>query len=136
MGERKRKKENWKKEFIELIKPPIIITSYGSISKLEYRNESNQRHKAFGPAIIRYDENGRIYCEEYWVNDQQHRPTEEGPAYITYDTSGIRGEVYRINGKIHKPEEGPAWIHYRTNGQPQLVCDSIVDGKLISFKFY
>lgn len=107
MGEEIKK---WKKEFIELLKPPKITIRNELIRVLEYVNENNKIHRdaLIGPAYVYYYKTGQIYWGIYYNDGKRHR----------------------------LPEDGPAWIHYRTNGQPQLVSDSIVDGKLISFKFY
>ena len=92
--------KQWKKEFAELLKSPIITFKDGSISKLEYRNEHNEWHRnpEIGPAYIEYYENGNIHYEQYWVNGEEHRL--DSPAYIEYyETGNIRYEEYWVNGK-------------------------------------
>ena len=37
--------KQWKKEFAELLKSPIITSKNGLILKLEYRNEHDELHK-------------------------------------------------------------------------------------------
>jgi len=53
----------------------------------------------------------KIWYKEYWVNDQKHRSTEDGPAIITYDENGkIRSEEYWVNGEICRPPTPPPLI--------------------------
>ena len=65
--------KQWKKEFVELLKSPIITFENGLISKLEYRNEYGELHRnpEIGPAYIEYYENGNIHYEQYYVNGEQ-----------------------------------------------------------------
>ena len=111
----------WKKEFIELLKLPTVITKNGIISKLNYRNENNKLHRnqLVGPAVIvYYYEHGWICYTYYYNNGIRHRSLKEGPAFTNYYEGGnICFESYYVNGKMHRPiEEGPASINYTYKG--------------------
>jgi len=108
--------KQWKKEFVGLLKSPILILKNGLILRLEYRNEHDKLHRnpEISPACIRYFENGNIRYESYWVNDMIHRL--EGPAFIEYYENGnISYEEYWVNSKRHRLD-GPAYIEYHENG--------------------
>jgi len=108
----------WKQQFAELLKlPTTIVSNYGLILCLQYKNENNKLHRNtdIGPATIQYNGNGKKEYASYWINDQRHRPIDEGPAEIWFHRNDeIHHEVYRINDKKHRPtEKGPAVIWYK-----------------------
>jgi len=113
--------KEWKKDFMELAKLPILMVKNGIITCISYVNENKKLHRNtdIGPAMIIYDYDGMVELKTYWVNGEYHRPTEEGPAHIEYyDTGKISSEEYWVNGKLHRPlEEGPAMILYDEFGQ-------------------
>ena len=53
-------------------------------------------HREDGPALIGYYEDGSIYSEGFWINNDIHR--EDGPAVIYYNKDGsIKYEEYWVN---------------------------------------
>jgi len=97
-----------------------LYTTVGIIETDDYRNNSKYvLHREDGPAYIRYNTDGSI-CYEYWyINGVRHR--EDGPAVITYRADGrIWYEEWYINGVRHR-EDGPAYISYYNNGS--IYCE-------------
>jgi len=70
-------------------------------------------HRLDGPAIIRYDCDGCIDYEAYYVNNQLHRV--DGPARIWYNKNKIIEVIYYQNHECHMLD-GPANIKYDENG--------------------
>ena len=92
--------KQWKKEFAELLKSPIITSRNGLILRLKYTNEHDELHKnsEIGSAFIYYYENGNIYYKQYWVNGKKRRLDD--PAYISYYKNGnISYKQYYVNGE-------------------------------------
>ena len=74
-------------------------------------------------------ENGKLYCEEYWLNGKHHNT--EGPAYrYWYDNGKLRYESYWLKGKELSKEE---WEKQRkTNSCNGKVIE--IDGKKYQLK--
>jgi antitoxin component YwqK of YwqJK toxin-antitoxin module len=54
-------------------------------------------HREDGPAYTRYDEDGTIDFEKYFIKGKLHR--EDGPAHIKYDQDGsMTYQAYYTNG--------------------------------------
>jgi antitoxin component YwqK of YwqJK toxin-antitoxin module len=70
-------------------------------------------HRLDGAAIIRYDCNGCIDYEAYYVNNKLHRV--DGPARIWYNKNKIIEVIYYQNHECHRLD-GPANIKYDENG--------------------
>jgi antitoxin component YwqK of YwqJK toxin-antitoxin module len=73
------------------------------ISKIEeeWLDKDGEFHREDGPAYIRYNENGNIDLEDYYLNGKTHR--EDGPASISYYNNGnIQCEYYYLNGKGYR----------------------------------
>jgi antitoxin component YwqK of YwqJK toxin-antitoxin module len=89
------------------------------ISKIEeeWLDKDNKRHREDGPAKINYYENGNIKREGYYLNGKRYR--EDGPSIMEYYENGnIKEKGYHINDKLHR-EDGPARIEYYLNGNIQ-----------------
>lgn len=74
-------------------------------------------HREDGPAIIRYNENGKVEEEEWYLNDKSFR-RDGGPVLIRYHENGkIEEEVWLSkNGKYNRGDDLPASINYREDG--------------------
>ncbi len=80
-----------------------------------YRLPYGTYHREDGPAVISYWTSGKTRCEEYWHDGKWHR--EDGPALIRYCKDGkIYREYYWQDGKRHR-EDGPAVIWYDEDGK-------------------
>ena len=67
-----------------------------------------------GPAIIRYNEDGSIKCESWYINGVKHR--EDGPAIISYKTDGsIRHEEWYWCGLRHRHDYTKAASTYNSS---------------------
>jgi len=69
------------------MKPYKFYTTVGIIET----DDNNDKykyvlHREDGPAIIRYNEDGSIYYEFWYINGVRHR--EDGPTYIGYRADG------------------------------------------------
>jgi antitoxin component YwqK of YwqJK toxin-antitoxin module len=85
--------------------------------KEEWFDKNSDYHREDGPAYIRYNENGNIKYEAYYLNGKGYR--KNGPATIRYYENGkIEFEGYYLNGKEHR-EDGPAETWYYANGNIQ-----------------
>lgn len=71
-------------------------------------------HRFDGPAILVYDNAGRIQSESWYVNDCRHRG--DGPAVKLFDRVGrlVREEWWR-DGRLDR-EDGPAVVEYAADG--------------------
>lgn len=85
------------------------------IQFVQFLNDAGSTHRTDGPAIICYDENGKVVYECYWVDNKLHRI--DGPACINYDKDGkVVREEYCIDNKFHRTD-GPAVIEYYGSGK-------------------
>jgi len=85
----------------------IETNDYDDISDLTY-------HREDGPAYIRYNHNGKVAYEAYYIHGKRHRL--DGPAYIEYDGNcNVVVASYWINDKRNRLD-GPAYISYDENG--------------------
>lgn len=84
-----------------------ITKHFNDGSYVEYYHKKGNDlywHREDGPAFIRYNKNGSIRYEEYWINSKLHR--EDGPANIRYNPDGsIEYNYYYINNKIISKEQ-------------------------------
>jgi len=80
------------------IEKGIVETDlYANITRLTF-------HREDGPALIEYDNDGNLLCEEYMFNGKYHRLN--GPAYIEYIEDGsIYHESYHIYGTKYTKEQ-------------------------------
>ena len=61
----------------------------------------NEYHRLDGPAYIKYNEDGLIFTQIWYVNGLRHRT--DGPAVICYNEDGtIEKESYYLDGKLIK----------------------------------
>ncbi|MHC2435336.1 hypothetical protein [Bradyrhizobium sp. USDA 4451] len=100
-----------------------IALKTGILYSEEYFSGSTRhREETDGPAMIRWDEKtGVVGMERYYRRSKLHR--KEGPALILYNDDGkiCREEYYR-EGKLHRdPAEGPAVIERLSESDPSLI---------------
>jgi len=111
--------DNWKKQFLELVKLPVVTVYKSLVMWIEYKNAANQLHRLpeLGPAFTCYvSKKGYMASQQYYVNDKKHRPIEDGPASINYNKHGNKtGESYKLHGKKHNIDK-PAVIWYYAEG--------------------
>ena len=70
----------------------------GIIYSETYYNENNEYHREDGPAIIKYDSNGKLGSKEYWEHGKRHR--KNGPAIELYNNEEeLLYFEFFINGK-------------------------------------
>lgn len=74
---------------IEESKPKEFYSSSGVLRSVGWYLPNGKLHREYGPAYIRYTENGTVYGEEFYLDGMRHR--EDGPAYIIKDIES--GEV-------------------------------------------
>ena len=108
--------KHWEHEFAQSLQLPNIIIENGLINRIIYVNKNNEKHRnsLTGPAYIEYYESGKIRRERYYKNDKLHRL--DVPAVIRYCENGnIDYKEYYENDKLHRLD-GPALIKYYENG--------------------
>ena len=95
--------------------PEYIDSMFNNIKNSIEHNKNGKLHREYGPAIIGFDENGKIIMEKWYNNGELHR--KDGPAYIEYDENGkMYFETWYNYGKLHR-KDGPAYIEYDENGE-------------------
>ena len=84
----------------------------------EWRNDAGQLHRENDqPASISYHENGEIWFETWYLNDQLHRENDQ-PASIVYGENGeVEQEYWLLNDQLHRENDQPASIGYYENGE-------------------
>jgi len=116
---------------------PAIIKydDSGKIISIEYRL-NGKKHRKDGPAYIEYYDNCKIMIEEYYINNEPHR--DGGPAITKYyDDGTIFYEEYWNKGMVHR-EDGPAHILYEKETQQKIekyiIKNKIIDGEIYEYK--
>jgi len=92
---------------------PAAILYEKSKKCVIWKNEDGEIHRDFDlPAVIIYDEAGRVGIEQWSVKGRVHREGGQ-PAVIRYRENGqIRYERWSINGNTHREGDLPAEIRY------------------------
>ena len=60
----------------------------------------NRLHNKKGPAIVRYDQTGKVEKEAYYIRGDLHR--EDGPAIVIYRGKEIIKEWWYRLGRLHR----------------------------------
>jgi hypothetical protein len=67
----------------------IVITEYiGENGKAISYTKDGKLHREDGPAYIKYDENGIIKDERYYLNNELFRH-DNGPTWISYEEDAV-----------------------------------------------
>ena len=70
----------------------------GNPKSEEFFNSDGENHNAAGPAYRRWNENGALVYESYWLDDNRHNAA--GPAFRRWNGKGeLEREEYWLNGK-------------------------------------
>lgn len=85
----------------------IKIHSFHEIFNFDYKNVILNGDNVETPAIIMYDEDGRIISEKYLKNKMNLRNNMKLPTYIIYDYNNekIINHYYKMNGDFLYTEE-------------------------------
>lgn len=85
-------------------------------SKIAYYKNGVLHREGDKPAVVSYDPNGWIICEQYYEYGRLHR-TGDKPALIIYESiyGDIGCEKYYRDGRLHRDGNKPAFIIYDKN---------------------
>lgn len=102
----------WKKALLfSVIKITETYYPNGQICEINFKNEYGYRHNIYGPARLKWYENGNKKLEEYYFDGKSHRLGNK-PAATYWTIFGYKSdEIYYYLSKLHN-ENGPAWITF------------------------